>query len=351
MQSVKWFVGTLLLVGACAHNEGATGGGSKLVPASVEEFSNTKSLPIVRIAYSARVVGEVGECGCAMNPKGGLDKRWHFLETERKSTTPLLVVDAGNALFAQEHLDRGFGELQRQRAALILKGHGKMGISAQNVGALDLTAGLEFLRLEAERSHVPLVSSNLTDESDKPLFPQQLDLESGGFKIRVIGFTAGPENLPTGMKVADVTPILKRLAKETPPERLLVVLTDMGRDRDLELAATLDRTSLWVESRDLGSLETPIFANNALVVQPQIQGQQWGVLSFAWNAKSDGWWSPELFTRLSSRPAGDVPPEFKKILKGPGDRLVFEQRLVAMNAEWAENNELTPEIKKLEEVK
>lgn len=351
MQSLKWFLGSLVLVGACAHKEGAEGGGSKSAPASVEEAAKAKSLPIVRIAYSARVVGEVGECGCAMNPKGGLDKRWHFLETERKTTTPLLVVDAGNALFAQEHLDRGFGETQRQRAALILKGHGKMGVQAQNVGALDLTAGLDFLRLEAERNRVPLVSSNLLDTADKPLFPQQVDLESGGFKVRVIGFTAGPEKIPEGMKVADVAPILKRLAKDTPADRLLVVLSDLGRDSDLELAATLDRNALWVESRDLGSLETPIFANNALVVQPQIQGQQWGVLSFGWNPKSEGWWSPELYARLSARPPGEVPPEFKKVLKGPGDRLVFEQRLVAMNAEWTENNELTPLIKKLEEVK
>ena len=58
----------------------------------------------VHILYSSNVNGELNPCGCAMNPKGGVDRRLNFVEAYQKKF-PAVVLDAGNALFPAEKMD------------------------------------------------------------------------------------------------------------------------------------------------------------------------------------------------------------------------------------------------------
>ncbi len=76
-----------------------------------------------------------------------MDRRLNYIRQQRKlqNQGDLLVVDAGNALFPAENIDRGQVVRQKDRATWILKAHALMGVAAQNVGYLDVAAGLDFL--------------------------------------------------------------------------------------------------------------------------------------------------------------------------------------------------------------
>ncbi len=137
------------------------------------------------------------------------------IEAESKKGVPVLVLDAGNALFK---FANSTGEPnEKARAQLILKQMDAMGTAAMAVGVRDLTLGLDFLRGEAKGAKMKLLSANLMDKAGKPLFPASTVITAGGLKVGVVG--ASPEGmLPESQGkpvIASVVAEAKRLrAKE-----------------------------------------------------------------------------------------------------------------------------------------
>ena len=113
------------------------------------------------------------------------------IEAERKKGVPVLVLDAGNALFKFANTSGDPNE--KARAQLILKQMDAMGTAAMAVGARDITLGLDFLRGEAKGAKMKLLSANLQDKAGKPLFPASTVVTAGGLKIGVVG--ASPEGV------------------------------------------------------------------------------------------------------------------------------------------------------------
>ncbi len=101
----------------------------------------------------------------------------------------MLVLDSGNALF--KNIGLPVDEALQQRARFILKAMGQMGTAAMAVGARDLVPGSAWLKKEAEKAGVPLLSANLVDAQGKLLFVPSKIVEVGGTKIALIG--ASPE--------------------------------------------------------------------------------------------------------------------------------------------------------------
>lgn len=349
--------GVSILLSSCAHHASYSG---EKIPAEAqaasleltpESVAKEKKGSWVRVAFSSRVGGEVAQCGCSVNPKGGVDRRLNFLRAEKKaSDSPLLVVDAGNALFPAELLDRGQAEFQRRRAQGIFKAHALMGVVAQNVGYLDVTAGLDFLRNQAAEAKVPLVSTNLLTSDGKPAFQSRIrvPLPEGGF-VSVLGLSAGSRFADVGLTVADPQMSLKSALKEIPEEELVIVLSDLGQVLDEEVSGQLSRPTVWIGSRDLNSLESPLHRGKALLVRAQIQGQQWGLVSLAWNPSAQGWFNPSLakvywqrWAALPTDERNEAETEFSYYIGGQTqNKIVYQYHLVNMSLEYGEPNELT----------
>lgn len=131
------------------------------------------------------------------------------LEAERKKGVPVLVLDAGNALFKQA---QSSGEPnERARAELLLKQMDAMGTAAMAVGTRDLTLGLDFLRSGAKGVKMKLLSANLVDKAGKPLFAASTVLTAAGLKVGVVG--ASPEGMLPESKGQPVIPAVLAEAK------------------------------------------------------------------------------------------------------------------------------------------
>lgn len=96
----------------------------------------------------------------------------------------MLVLDAGNALWK---VGAAADPETSRRAAFVLETMGKLGTAAMAAGARDLTGGAAWLKAQAERAGVRVVSANLVDAHGKRLFPASIVVEAAGKKIAAIG--------------------------------------------------------------------------------------------------------------------------------------------------------------------
>ncbi len=343
---------------------------------SLNTWAEENKAQSLHLLFSANINGETDICGCALNPKGGLDRRLNFVraQTER----PMLAVDAGNALFPSANLDPTKKSVLLKKAIAVLEGHSKMGIKAQNVGHLDLGAGVEWLRAEAAKAKMPLVSASWVDFSGKLLFEPFLILTlENGMKVGVTGLSAGgaSSSLADSVKARPPVEALHSVLKEIPSDILTIVFSDLGTDGGREVAESVfERPLLFIDSRDMSGLEIPLQMGSSLLIRPQLQGQQWGVIDIAWNAKSKGWFSPSLGERFRSSWEGFTKEREMYINNGdkeslrdfdanqgsrllsfaPGDvseRSLYEVTLVEMSAKYAKKNELTPVVERLRKLK
>jgi 2',3'-cyclic-nucleotide 2'-phosphodiesterase (5'-nucleotidase family) len=107
---------------------------------------------------------------------------------------PVLVLDAGNALFKSPLPD---GDPKAgERARFVLEQMDAVGTRAMAVGARDLSLGADFLTKAAKGTKtLKLLSANLMDAGGKPLFPASTVVTAGGVKFGLVGLS--PE-VPVG---------------------------------------------------------------------------------------------------------------------------------------------------------
>lgn len=100
---------------------------------------------------------------------------------------PVLVLDAGNALFKSSTPG---APQERERAELLLEQMSAMGTEAMAVGARDLTLGTDFLTKAGKgEKKLKLLSANLVDAGGKRLFPASTVVTVGGVKFGLVGLS------------------------------------------------------------------------------------------------------------------------------------------------------------------
>jgi 2',3'-cyclic-nucleotide 2'-phosphodiesterase (5'-nucleotidase family) len=103
---------------------------------------------------------------------------------EAKKAGPVLIIDAGNALW------RGPGmtdDANKQRAQFILSTMGKLGTVAMGVGVRDLDLGADWLKTASAAAKVQALSANLVGKDGKRIFPASTIATVGGVKVGLIG--------------------------------------------------------------------------------------------------------------------------------------------------------------------
>jgi len=276
------------------------------LPASLgAEIPNAKS---VRIAFTSNVMGEVEACGCAVGPKGGLDRRLNFIDMKLKpeaSSWPYLILDAGNSVLATSSLDAARRDSYMKVAKELLKAHKSMGVQVQNVAYLDLGFGLKFFQEAAKEAELPLISATWMDASGKLVFEPSIMLDAGGEKVLVIGVSGGLDQNSDGLQSKDpVQAIADAVAAHPKYDGPVVVLSDLGLIRDEEVAKHRSLSGLplvFVGSRDLGGLALPKQGKHSLHVQSEFRGQQWGLLDLKYVPGGNRWVNLEKMSELTAK--------------------------------------------------
>jgi 2',3'-cyclic-nucleotide 2'-phosphodiesterase (5'-nucleotidase family) len=130
-----------------------------------------------------------------------------------------LLLDSGNALWK---VGAAPDSESRKRAEFVLRTMGKLGTAAMAAGARDLVAGAGWLKSQAERARVPVLSANLVDAHGKPIFPASTVVEIAGKKVALIG--ASPSAPFEGAKGGPIAASVLAEAKKLRPKSDIVVV-------------------------------------------------------------------------------------------------------------------------------
>jgi hypothetical protein len=226
---------------------------------------------------------------------GGLPRRATFITQEKAEGTDTLILDSGN-LIADKPLAEPSLEPAQAKARLILKAMDRMGYAAVAIGEKDLYLGLDRLRSLSDMTKVRFLSANLTDNKGKSLFEPYRLLKGGAITVGAIGLTAPPidkrmfsKRMP-GAVVKD--PL--QSARET-VERirgkcdLIVLLSNMGYSKDLELAETVPGIDVIISGGTRRFMRKPVIQKKTLITSGFYEGRAVGRLLIHLDGDVTGW--------------------------------------------------------------
>ena len=200
--------------------------------------------PEIDLLYTGDVIGYIEDCGCHMNPAGGLARRAWLLSQLQANypSTPVVLLDSGN--FSDNPTEAG-----DLRTATLLQSMKKLGYKAINVGERDLTFGYDDFMKRTEGVGLTFVSTNIVKQGTKdPIFPPYTVIEAKGtsgkpVRIGVLGIDryspvwqkAGPSGTNLAM-AAPADMIAKYLPEVRAKSDVVVLLASLSKDDAHELA-------------------------------------------------------------------------------------------------------------------
>ncbi|MCD6292012.1 MAG: hypothetical protein J7M09_00975 [Deltaproteobacteria bacterium] len=122
------------------------------------------------------------------------------------------MLNAGNLLFRRESLKPEKVTAGKLLADLIISTYNKMGCDAINIGAYDLSLGLDYLREKEKVAKFPFLSGNILDQHDENLFVPFIIKVVNGVKIGIFGLCDDKLKLakiPGGSKIKVANPLTK----------------------------------------------------------------------------------------------------------------------------------------------
>jgi 2',3'-cyclic-nucleotide 2'-phosphodiesterase (5'-nucleotidase family) len=176
---------------------------------------------------------------------GGLARRVSFVEKVKSEEKPVLVVDSGQ-IFTDSRTAGIDKKQSLAKAQLISRAYKRMGVTAINIGDLDLMQGMAFLREESSRG-LPLISANLVDPvSKKSLFKPYIIKKAGSIRIAFFGLLS-PDINPTIRQMAGenflvqdpVETAREMIRKLHNKADIIILLSNLGADREEAVVRTV----------------------------------------------------------------------------------------------------------------
>jgi 2',3'-cyclic-nucleotide 2'-phosphodiesterase (5'-nucleotidase family) len=219
------------------------------------------------------VKGKTSPCGCHV-PKGGLARQAWFVDSLRALGGPLWLVDNGG--FSPEEPER------RDAAPFLMDALQLLKVDAVGVGDRDLRFGYAFLRVNAARAGVPMVSSNLIDRaSGKPAFATSIVTVKDGVKVGFFSLVSPRADLGPGkdsLQVEDPVATAQRMVKELRKRgaHVVVALSNLGKVDSEDLCTAVEGIDVVVCGRNVPLIQKGRVIKSTLAIYGGEQGQHIG---------------------------------------------------------------------------
>ena len=200
--------------------------------------------PELDLLYTGDVIGFIEDCGCHLNPAGGLTRRAWIINQLHANypKTPLVLLDTGN--FSDNPTE--VGDI---RTATLLQAMKTLGYKAINVGERDLTLGYDDFMKRTEGLGLTFLSTNIVKQGTKaPVFSPYTIVNVVGtsgkpVSIGVLGVDryspvwqkAGPAETNLGM-AAPADMIAKYLPEVRAKSDIVVLLVALSKEDAHDLA-------------------------------------------------------------------------------------------------------------------
>ena len=213
----------------------------------------------------------------------------------------MLVLDAGDLLFKKFTNPIPEQELKMvtDKARLIIESFNLMGYNALGIGDDDLTLGKEFLLEISKKANFPFLSSNIFDEaSEKLLFQPYLINQMNGLRIGMFSllspdiFLGQSDPRRKGIAVRPAVEVAQKMVKELQPKTdLIILLSHLSYQKDVELAQTGQGIHLIVGSHTGMNLVNPTIIKNTIILQTPPRGMYTGRLDLTLHDNESGFYN------------------------------------------------------------
>jgi 2',3'-cyclic-nucleotide 2'-phosphodiesterase (5'-nucleotidase family) len=235
----------------------------------------------LHILYTQNVNGVLQNCKCPSTPFGGMEKRATFISQSRQNYTHTLLLDSGDLL--------SFNDSQLENDTKMLQAMEILNYSVVNIGDQEFSNGVQFLQANIKKKSIPWVASNLkTTDNETFLVPEMHAINFADLNVLIMGVmdsasfgfynrTLGDFNLEVfdpGESVQNVY----RNALENIRVDAVILLSNLGYDRDEVLAQELDFLDVIIGGHSQHQFEEPQVINNTIITQCGKNGQYVGHL-------------------------------------------------------------------------
>ncbi len=207
------------------------------------------------------------------------------MDEVQKEGKPFLVLNGGNLLFRREWIRPDRVTASEILSELIITSYNRMGCDALNIGAYDLSLGVDYLRKMEKKASFPFISANIFDNHGKPVFTPYIVKSVNGVRVGIFGLCDKKikrKKIPGGKKLRVVDPMLKA-------EEISVWLQKMGADYIVLLTTLNTRFCRRIAQREMpidlivGSskrnrISLPILVNETFIVHVERGGKSVGRL-------------------------------------------------------------------------
>lgn len=217
------------------------------------------------VLHTSNVAGELEDCGCNINPLGGLARRVHWVQTHRHLWDEVLLLDTGDLFTDGNILDAPGGADHEQvsaRGALLVDAYNQMGCNGIALGDRDLLLGAKALKEMAARAKFPFLALNVTHtKTGLPLFENTVPIvEFDGKKFALYGLVSNKTPNSSRIEergeflVSDPYAALKKALDENQSKADLSIVMGHLRAGEAEvIAETFPRVTLVVGGQDIQS--------------------------------------------------------------------------------------------------
>ncbi len=195
------------------------------------------------------------------------------MEQVRGKQGEILLLNAGNMLFKGVHVRPGREASARVLASLMIDAYNVMALDALNIGAHDLSLGIDYLLEQSYRATFPFISANLRHHRGNLFFRPYVLREIRGLRVGILGLLDDQLRLarvPDSYKIKVGSPLraLRRYVPEILDRGadLVIVLTDMPQKACRKLARQPLPVHLIVSSSRRNQVSVPMVVDGTMIV-------------------------------------------------------------------------------------
>ena len=242
------------------------------------------SAETIQILFTHDGMGELEPCGCRSNPLGGVVRRSALSEKLKKEAEKTFQVEIGNSFFENSTTPEGMKSVLKYQSEKIAESFPLFPLHLFVPGEKDFSLGLEHLLKLKTKAKTPFLAANLSGSKKTLPFLKSKADKVGAKSILWVGLVGEDLSLPEGLQITDPETALRAEMQKQgfkSETHFLVVLSQLGMEKDRELVKKIPEIHLILGSRDQSFTQIPVNEGKTTLLQTSYRNQHIGRVRLA----------------------------------------------------------------------
>ncbi|MBP7845716.1 MAG: hypothetical protein KA116_12995 [Proteobacteria bacterium] len=218
-----------LFIAGCSHTK-------------IPQKSELNSNEFISIVYTSQLNGQLKDCGCSHDPKGGLSAREKHYKNIQEIIPNMILLDSGASIFEGNNFKYPPKNKDEDliEAKTLLSFHKKLGYAAQALGLEEIKYGQSTIENLLLESKIPGIASNINLDKNSPI-KDHLEIDRNSKKIVIFSLISPRVLKNSNLKAIQPNEAITKQIKKYPAD-LYVILNNLEYTETLKLLSILSNT-------------------------------------------------------------------------------------------------------------